>query len=329
MLIYEPFIPFKKIFKKIKTRAKRPAAKSASAPRTHLAYFAAPGACPPDEVKITPLQVYRDAARYGVNIDHILNPNNAANIAFTRLLEQGYREDEIEAMSPARFERVVAERGVDVNRCSIFETHADLFWSDVDDAPLVAMFTRHVKTGSVMLQRVLNADAARFDGLAVAKEHIREAWVKRYGDALPPERFIEELHADLSRRARDKPHSFRVVWQLKAFELDEPTHNPQNIRDRSSHWIVSDGPTDAEERLRMALHYLPLHERRMRHDAAAYGGRFPSKRLRFEIHLGHVLSPGKLTTRVIEPMARWVYDPQSQRLASADAEIACEHQENA
>lgn len=316
MLIYEPFIPFKKI----KARAKRRADKPAAARRAHPAYFAAPGACPPDEVKITPPQVYRDAARYGVNIDHILNPNNAANIAFTRLLEQGYREDEIEAMSAARFERVVAERGVGVSRRSLFETHADLFWSDVDDAPLVALFTRHVKTGSVVLQRVLNADSSLFDGLAVAKEHIREAWVKRYGDALPPERFIEELHADLERRARDKPHSFRVVWQLKAFDLDVPTHKPQNIRDRSSHWIVSDEPLDADGRLGLALRYLPLHERRMRHDANAYAGRFPSKRLRFEIHLGHVLSRGKLTTRVVEPMARWVYDPQSQQLARADLE---------
>lgn len=211
MLIYEPYIPFNRIRskprggKQIKRRAN-------PAPAILVSH----GAASAEITALDPIAIVREAAAFGVCVDHVLNPCNASCEIASRMEERGYTADEINSMSQERFEQFALDEQVDTEGDPLAVRHADLFWSHKDKAPLVAVFRHRRDVNQVTLQRVFNAEQSSLDGLKIDNADLYRAWCRRYPGKAPPSRFNELIAGGRSNTLRTT--SDRIQWRF--FRVD-------------------------------------------------------------------------------------------------------------
>lgn len=270
--------------------------------------------------KISPPEVFRDAARYGIQINHILGPNDAGRRAFKTLLQYGFREDELEEMSAARFLAAIKKMGVDVDipDADHVAHYADLFWSVADDRPLVAVYHHNAATGRVALRVLLDAEKAFFDGVQVSEDDIYRVWRRRYPTSNePPDFLLDQFENELAARAAKSPRAIRVGWSFLASDPSQPLGKPAQIRPPLILWTDCEDPSSPGSMLDSALAFEALSRRIMRkvvreHMTENLGAEFDYCIDAFRHLATH--SPTSPSNRK-RHLARWRLDPAADRFS--------------
>jgi hypothetical protein len=182
MLIYEDFVPLERI----KPRAtKLPNAKKS---RVARGFLVNKNALNVGVTKLSPYDVIKEAAKYGISVDHLFRTESVTAALFRRMEDLGEDADELAALSPREFIQRAEFHGLlDDPRLGSLDVRADLFWSVEDNAPLVAMYlVPRDQTQAPWLHRIFNAEWATFEsGLSVSPQDIERAKAIRLNPAAP------------------------------------------------------------------------------------------------------------------------------------------------
>lgn len=172
MLIYEDFVPLERIKP---CAIKLPKAKNSKVARGILVNK---NALNVGVTKLSPYDVIREAAKYGISIDHLFRTESVTSTLFRRMENLGEDADELAALSPREFTQRAEFHGLlNDPRIGSLDVRADLFWSVEDNAPLVAMYlVPRDRAQAPWLHRVFNAEWATFEsGLSVSPQDIERA----------------------------------------------------------------------------------------------------------------------------------------------------------